>query len=321
MTTSPISVVIPCYTEERWPRLAAAIESALAQRPAPAEVVVVVDYNPELLDRLRGAFPHVTVLPNEYAQGVSGARNTGIGHTTTPLVALLDDDALAMPGWLAGLAAPFEDPAVVGTGGIIEPVWEQGRPAWFPDQLLWAVAATDPQVSEPRRVRNVWAASLAVRREVFAEVDGFRPDFGKIGHRYRPEDTDLCIRMAKQSGGHWVLTPEAVVRHPVSRERSRFGYLLSRCYEEGRGKVAFARLNGSDSLDREQEYLRRELPRAIVGGVGRTLRGQGLAPAARSGAIVGGMTAAAFGALLESARRDTTSTYTRRQAKQPRRVT
>ncbi len=314
------SVVIPCYTEERWPQLVAAIESALAQDPAPAEVVVVVDYNDALLKRLTDAYPHVTVLANTSDQGVSGARNTGVAHTTTPIAVLLDDDAVALPGWLAAMVAPFEDPAVAGVGGAISPRWAVGRPAWFPDQFLWAVSATDPALAEPTEVRNVWAASLAVRREVFDAVGGFRANFGKVGHRYRPEDTDLCIRMARQSGGHWILTPHAVVTHPVSAHRSRYAYLLSRCYEEGRGKIAYARLNGPDSLGREQDYLRRELPKAVVRGLVAPLRGRGFAPAVRSVTIVTAVGAASVGALMESARRDKGSTYTRRQAREPRRA-
>lgn len=320
MITEAVSVVIPCYTEARWPRLTGAIESALRQVPAPAEVVVVVDYNDALADRLRHAYPQATVLANKLAQGVSGARNTGVFHTRTSVVVLLDDDAQAQPGWLAAMTRPLADPQVVGVGGAISPRWETGRPAWFPDEMLWAVSATDPALSEVTPVRNVWAASLAVRRDVFDAVGGFRVDFGKIGHRYRPEDTDLCVRMARESGGHWVLTPEAVVSHPVSAQRSRFRWLLGRCYEEGRGKVAYARLNGPESLGREQDYLRRELPRAVGRGLVAPLRGQGVAPAARALTIVAAVGSAGVGAVLESVRRDLTTTYTRRQSREPRRV-
>ena len=55
------SVVICCYTHERWDDLQAAIASVLAQSPAPEEVLVVVDHNPGLLERLRAASPEAAL--------------------------------------------------------------------------------------------------------------------------------------------------------------------------------------------------------------------------------------------------------------------
>ena len=37
---------------------------------------------------------------------------------------------------------------------------------------------------------------MLVKRSAFELVDGFREDFGKIGNRSLPEDTDLCLRIA-----------------------------------------------------------------------------------------------------------------------------
>ena len=48
---APVSAVVCAYTLDRWPDLVAAIDSARAQEPPPAEVVLVVDHNPELLAR------------------------------------------------------------------------------------------------------------------------------------------------------------------------------------------------------------------------------------------------------------------------------
>src|SRR6185369_4468184 len=182
-----------------------------------------------------------------------GTRNTGAWHTTTDLVAFLDGDITAGPRWLAQLVAPFDDPSVVGTGGAIAAAWERSRPRWLPDELLWAVGASYtgmPTTTAP--VRNVWSASMAVRRDVFAAVGGFREGFGKIGARNRPEDTDLCLRMSEGRGG-WMYVPEAVVEHAVPPERATFRFLLRRCYAEGRGKVQMARLlEGAASLGAER---------------------------------------------------------------------
>ena len=310
MSPAPVSVVIPCHTERNWHTLVGAVASALGQQPPPAEVVVVVDHNEPLFYRARRDLSGVTVLANRFEPGASGARNTGARHTTTPLVAFLDCDISAGPTWLAQLVAPFSDPTVVGTGGAIAAAWAGSRPRWLPDELLWAVGASYtglPAVTAP--VRNVWSASMAVRREVFTEVGGFRDGFGKIGSRNRPEDTDLCLRMSA-GGGRWMYVPDAVVEHDVPAERSTFRFLLRRCYAEGRGKVQMARLlDGARTLGAERSYLSRTLPRAVLRDLSGAARAGSAAraggptrasSATRAGTVVAAVAAAAVGGAVET---------------------
>jgi glucosyl-dolichyl phosphate glucuronosyltransferase len=301
---SPVSVVIPCFTERRWPQLVCAVRSVQAQQPPPAEIVVSVDHNDALLERAGRELTGVTVLANRFARGASGNRNTAAFHTRTPLIAMLDDDSRAHSGWLSGLVAPFDDPRVVGTGGVVLPAWEGRRPFWFPDECLWVVGASfagGPAQYGP--VRNVWSLSMAVRRAVFESVGGFREGFGKVGNRSRPEDTELCVRMSEASGGHWYFVPDAVSEHQVSPQRAGFGFFLARCYSEGRGKIALSRMgNGHDRLRTERQYLSRTLPRAMHRGFADALRGRGAAHAARAGALLAGTTAAAVGGVVELTR-------------------
>jgi GT2 family glycosyltransferase len=299
--TPAVSVVMPCHTDERWSCIVAAVESAKAQTLAPAEIIVVVDHNPKLYSRMRRELSGVTVLENRYAKGVSGNRNTGAFHAGTEIVAFLDDDVIADPEWLGRLVAPFADPAVVGTGGGINPNWLRARPGWFPDEFLWAVGGTYtgmPTTTAP--VRNVWSASMAVRRDRFIAVGGFLTGFGKDGNRNRPEDTELCLRMAA-GAGHWMYVPDAVIAHAVPAGRDNMRFFLKRCYAEGRGKVQMAGLNDGDSLSSERDYLRRTLPRAVVRELADAGRGRGAKHALRAGAVLVGVAAAGFGAAVEVA--------------------
>jgi glucosyl-dolichyl phosphate glucuronosyltransferase len=298
-----ISVVIPCHSQRGWSQLVGAIESIRRQSQAPAEVVVAVDHNPDLLDRATSMFPDAVVVANAYARGVSGNRNTGVEHTNAPIVAMLDGDAYARPQWLANLAAPFADPDVVGAGGAIIPVWTGERPSWFPDEFLWTVGGSFPTATRrPTPARNVWSASMAVRREAFERIGGFLVGFGKLGNRARPEDTEMCLRLAAESGGRWVYVPEAEIEHPVPIERARFSAFMTRCYQEGRGKVEMARLVATPALDSEKTYLRRTLPRAVGRGVTATMRGDGVRHIAIAGATVLGVVAAGVGGGLETLR-------------------
>jgi hypothetical protein len=68
-----------------------AVASVQAQQPAPEELIVVVDHNPALQDRLAANLPGVRVVANGQEQGLSGARNTGAELATADIVVFLDD--------------------------------------------------------------------------------------------------------------------------------------------------------------------------------------------------------------------------------------
>ena len=134
-----VSVVICAYTLERWENLELAVESVLAQTRPAIETIVVIDGNDELAGRARDAFSGVVVLPNAHTPGLSGARRTGSERARGEVVAFIDDDAIADTDWLEQLSGVYEDPKVLGAGGIIEPLWEKPPPRWFPAEFNWVV--------------------------------------------------------------------------------------------------------------------------------------------------------------------------------------
>jgi glucosyl-dolichyl phosphate glucuronosyltransferase len=290
-----VSVVIACFTADRWTQLAAAVESTLSQTVPVDEVLVVVDHNEDLAAKVVEQWPSISTLSNRFGRGASGARNTGAQHATSPIVAFLDDDAVAEPTWLERLLEHLDDASVVGVGGGVFPVWEYRRPTWFPEEFAWVVGASYRGMPDDiAEVRNVWAENMAVRRDTFMRVDGFRLNFGKVGTHSSPEDTDLCIRMAA-NGGHWLYVPNARVAHHVPAARATFAYFVRRSFHEGEGKAALAALSTGKALDSELAYLRRVLPQAIVRNFREALRQRRLIPAAQSGAILVGLAAAAAG--------------------------
>src|SRR5690348_204218 len=98
-----ISVILATYTEERWQHLVNAVQSLREQTFHVREIIVVVDGNPALLERIQRELPDVVVSANLERPGSSGAHNTGINLAQSTLVALLDDDATAEPDWLERL--------------------------------------------------------------------------------------------------------------------------------------------------------------------------------------------------------------------------
>lgn len=287
-----IAVVVCAYTEERWADLEAAIASVRAQRRPADEIVVVVDHNPDLLDRVRAANPDVTVVANSEARGLSGARNSGIAASTSSIVAFMDDDAIADPDWLRWLEGAYVEPSVLAAGGLIEPWWLGGRPRWFPTEFDWVIGCTYRGMPVERTaVRNVIGCNMSFRRDVFERSGGFRDGIGRIGNRpVGGEETELSIRaIADRPGSVVIYDPRASVRHRVPAARGTLRYFAARCFAEGYSKGLIARLVGVDQgLASERRYATRTLPAGVLRGLASALRGD-IHGLARSAAIIAGL--------------------------------
>lgn len=293
-----VSVVICAYTEQRWDDVLAAVRSVDAQTRPALETILVVDHNPALLARLAEALPAVRVVPNTAERGLSGGKNTGVALARGDLVAFLDDDAVAEPEWLEFLTAGFADPRVIGVGGTTLPLWETGRPRWFPAEFDWVVGCTFVG-REPGPVRNLLGGNASFRREVFEIAGGFPTDIGRTAAVSRPlgcEETEFCIRAGQRMpGAVFLYEPRSVIWHRAPAARERFSYFRARCYAEGLSKALVTRSVGvADGLSTEREYTRTVLRRGVARGVGQGMRGEADG-FARAGAIVTGLAAAACG--------------------------
>jgi glycosyltransferase involved in cell wall biosynthesis len=300
---SATSVVVSTYDEKRWEDLVACLSSLEEQSPPPLETIVVVDHNPALLERAAAAFPGATVIANRRPRGLAGARNAGAAVARGEIVAFIDDDARAEPGWLEQLEACFGDRRAVGAGGALIPRWEGPEAAWIPHEFYWVFGCSYtglPEALAP--VRNPIGANMAVRSSVLREVGGFREgesDDAPREIRARgvvraagnlPDDTDFAIRVRqRRPDGIWLYQPRARVLHTVTRERASLGYFLRRCYEEGAGKANLSRHVGSrDGLSAERRQLAIVLPRGVARELGGTLKGDA-GGAARAAAILIGL--------------------------------
>lgn len=309
-----ISVVICVYTEDRWDDIRAAVESVRAQRRPAHELILVVDHNPDLHLRLKREYPDATVVENAHERGLSGGKNTGTEAATGDVVAYLDDDAVADPGWLEAFAPDFADPAVAGVGGLTRPLWAAGRrPRWFPEEFDWTVGCTYRGMPVERApIRNVMGGNAAFRREVVGAVGGFSTQIGRNvqenvqGRKSRPlgcEETEFCIRLSQRRPGSVMLfEPGAAIGHKVPAARATFAYFRSRCYAEGLSKaLVTSSVGAGDGLSSERGYTFRTLPLGVLRGVGAALRGD-LAGLGRAAAIVTGLTWTTWGYVVGTIR-------------------
>ena len=297
--TPRVSVVICAYTLERWDDIAGAVDSVLGQQSSwDRELILVVDHNPALASRAARELPGARTIESRGPRGLSGARNEGVGAASGSVVAFLDDDARAEPGWLEGLLAPFAEDRVVGTGGHAEAAWDTGRPRWFPEEFDWVVGCSYrglPRTMSP--IRNPLGCSMAFRTEAIRAAGGFRTEVGRVG-RFPTggEETELSIRITTARPGSLILhIPQARVLHRVTRARANWRYFRSRCYQEGRSKALISAMQGEGAaLASERSYVARTLPAGILRHLGAALRGD-LAGVARAGAIVAGAVLTAMG--------------------------
>jgi glycosyltransferase involved in cell wall biosynthesis len=133
-----VSVVIP--TRGRPDLVVRAVESALAQIPAPLEVIVVIDGTDETSARaLRDVrAPHLRIETLPERRGIGAARNAGVRAARGRWIAFLDDDDEWQPGKLAAqlrvadrsaLAHPIVAGRILVRVDSRELVWPRRLPA------------------------------------------------------------------------------------------------------------------------------------------------------------------------------------------------
>lgn len=198
MSQEPEATVVVA-TRNRAARLRALLHSLARQNGVDYEVVVVddgsTDDTPQVL-----AEAAVRAIRHESPLGPAAARNAGWRAARAPLVAFVDDDCVAEPGWLAGLLAAHRAAPDAVIQGRTEPnPAEVHKHSAFSRSML---------VDGP----NNWfqTCNIAYPRELLERLGGFDETF-----RYPAgEDTDLAWR-AKRAGAPTRFEGRARVLHAV----------------------------------------------------------------------------------------------------------
>jgi hypothetical protein len=177
-----VSVVIPTYNSATL--VTQAIDSALAQSAAPAEILVVDDGSTDdTRERLAAYGPRITYLLQEN-QGVAAARNLGLSRARGQYVAFLDADDVWHPQKLELQLVVFDNNselALLGTGRT-----------WPLDLTLPRRGPIRPIAWRDLAVKNHFvASSVLVRREALDRAGGFDRSL------HGPEDYDLWLRIAQ----------------------------------------------------------------------------------------------------------------------------
>jgi len=217
-------------TYDRYDLLAKAIASLREQTLAEGDFeILVIDNSP---DRARSevASQDYLLMPNlrwaiEKTPGLSNARNVATKLAQAPIIAFLDDDAIAAPGWLEALLATFEEFGAGArvVGGRIDPIWGAPRPAWLPDSLLGFVSVVDWGGSARFAGEREWVAgaNIAFRVDALTEAGGFPVHLGRKhgGQALLSNDESDVIERMSAKGARLIYAPDAIVEHLVPADR------------------------------------------------------------------------------------------------------
>ena len=205
-----VSVIIPTYNRAWIVR--DAIDSVLGQTYTDFELVVVddgsTDRTPEILDsygdRLR--------VIRQANQGVSAARNRGIGDSSGSLIALLDSDDIWLPEKLAVQVDFFNrNPAAlicqteeiwIRNGLRVNPGKRHRKPTGMIFERSLELCLVSP-------------SAVMVRRELFGKVGLFDESLSAC------EDYDLWLRVGCQFPVHLIDKPLTIKRGGHEDQLSR----------------------------------------------------------------------------------------------------
>lgn len=267
-----ISIVICTHRSERYEDFIEAINSLLSQSYNNLEMIVVVDGNKELYDKIQKSGIEVDKIRlNEKNLGLSESRNRGMKEARGDIIAFFDDDAVADEGWMRELVRLYEEKDAIAAGGRLMPRWITKKPKLLPEEYYWLVGATHRGFPEEvTEVRNTFGSNLSFKADVLKALGGFRSEMGVKGKGLlQGEETELCERMREKFGRGVVYNPDAIVYHKVFPERLRMRFLLRRAFWQGYSKRVMKELGYS--ISEEERFVK-----CLFGGIVEKIKAKSL---------------------------------------------
>lgn len=238
-----VAIVLP--THNRAATLRRAVGSVLAQLPDGHghELIVVDNNSTDLTPAVCAEFGSRIRCVKEPRQGLSHARNSGIAAASATghedVIAFLDDDVEAQPGWIDAIRGAFErHPEVDCVGGRVLPANADALPPWLTAEHWGPLALQDhgeaPRAFDRELPLGLVGANFAFRADVFARLGGFSPEVQRVRDGIgSTEDHEFLARLY-EAGGKALYVPGAVVTTTVPADRLTRAY--HRRWHNGHGR-------------------------------------------------------------------------------------
>lgn len=200
--TADVTIVVPVRDRTGM------LNRCLAALDGSYPVIVVDDGSEDAAGVAAVAAAHgATLVRRRINGGPAAARNTGLRHVTTALVAYVDSDCVPEPGWIERLAGHFADPLVALAAPRITAVPGPGLAQRYAHAAGSLDMGEEPaRVAPNARVSYVPTAAILARRSALLEVGGF-DDALRVG-----EDVDLVWRL-HEAGARVRYDPAVRVKH------------------------------------------------------------------------------------------------------------
>lgn len=196
---------------------------AIARQDYPLFDVIVVDNTNGDSETEAVARKWNARYVKELRRGLCRARNRGALVSSADVIAYLDDDSVPEKGWLAGLAAEFADPEVMGVGGKTIPLrieteserlFAKVRGGAYNRPAPLVVDRSTPYWFEICGFGGIGAGcNMAVRRTAFEVWPGFHERTDRGTPVYGGGEQHAFFSLVNR-GFRVSYTPHAVVRHP-----------------------------------------------------------------------------------------------------------
>jgi glycosyltransferase involved in cell wall biosynthesis len=177
--------------------------------------------------------------------GLHVGRHLGMKMADSEVLVYGDDDIVAFPYWLEGIAESFQDPEVVLVGGKDLPEFEIKPPDWL--MKMWdakdvnggrnlgylSILDLGDEIKSIKAT-EVYGCNFAVRKSVLLEAGGFHPD--GMPHsliRYRGDGESYLSRFIQEKGYRTLYHPKASVYHLVTNNRMTVDYFCARAFNQG----------------------------------------------------------------------------------------
>jgi glucosyl-dolichyl phosphate glucuronosyltransferase len=267
-----LSIVITAYTQERLKDIRELLDSINAQSTTSFKTYIVIERSKDLEREINQyicdhAIGNINVIFNDRCPGASASRNIAIQQVDTEFIAFVDDDAVLDSHWVKNIIESFTlDKDIAGITGPILPVWEDTSMEWIPPEFYWIFSCTGELKRDKHEVRNGYGTNLAFRTAVLKSSGLFNPELGVKGRGKKGwqepggEETELCLRIRRDSGMKIIYDPQIIVHHKVYKYRADISFIHKRAYWEGYTKALLKtkyKSIDSDLLNTEYSLLKR----------------------------------------------------------------